>query len=34
MDAYPPTQPDAVCDRYHDREHKLRNQLPHHLGVW
>jgi hypothetical protein len=27
MDAYPPTQPDAVCDRYQDREHKLRTDL-------
>ena len=27
MDAYLPTQPDALCDRYQDREHKLRTDL-------
>ncbi len=27
MDAYPPTQPDAVCDRHEDHEHKLRTDL-------
>ena len=27
MEAYPPTQPDAVCDRHQDREQKLRTDL-------
>jgi hypothetical protein len=27
MDAYPPTQPDAACDRYQDPVQKLRTDL-------
>jgi hypothetical protein len=27
MDAYPPTHPDAVCDRYQDPVQKLRTDL-------
>ena len=27
MDAYPPTHPDAVCDRHEDHGHKLRTDL-------